>query len=158
MRHESLSTTEWQEVTVDLPEGTKYFAIRHTSPDIWGMMLDDITYQGMGADLASYNVYFQGNLIATVAGDATTYLVDMDKLENGENLPFDLTAVYADGSESLPATVYVTITTQDIRQIAVDGQPVDIYTLDGRLVRSQATTLEGLRGVYVANGQKLMVK
>lgn len=152
------STNQWEEVKVDLPEGTQYFAIRHTSPDVWGMMLDDITYEGVGADLVSYNIYFQNELVATVTGEVTTYLVPMDKLVNGEDLPFGVTAVYADGAESLPATVYVTIISQDIRQIAADGQPVDIYTLDGRLVRSQAKSLDGLRGVYVINGQKVMVK
>mgnify|MGYP002622562289 CR=1 FL=1 len=150
-------TTEWQEVTVDLPEGTQYFAIRHTSPDIWGMMLDDITYQGPGGEVQAFNIYFEGELVATVTGDVTTYLVDNDKLESGENLPFSVTAVYDNGSESLPATVTVTIVT-GIQQIVADGQPVDVYTLDGRLVRQQAKNLDGLRGVFVVNGQKIMVK
>ncbi len=151
------STTEWEEVTVDLPEGTQYFAIRHTSPDIWGMMLDDITYQGQGAELASFNIYFQGELVGSVAGDVTTYTVAADKLVDGKRMAFDVTAVYTNGVESLPATAVITITT-DIRQISADGQPVDIYTIDGRLVRSQAKSLEGLRGVYVVNGQKYMLK
>ena len=151
------STTEWEEVTIDLPEGTQYFAIRHTSPDIWGMMLDDITYQGQGAELASFNIYFQGELVGSVAGDVTTYTGAADKLVDGKRMAFDVTAVYTNGVESLPATAVITITT-DIHQISADGQPVDIYTIDGRLVRSQAKSLDGLRGVYVVNGQKYMLK
>ena len=78
-------------------------------------------------------------------------------LVDGKRMAFDVTAVYTNGVESLPATAVITITT-DIRQISADGQPVDIYTIDGRLVRSQAKSLEGLRGVYVVNGQKYMLK
>ena len=123
----------------------------------WGMMLDDITYQGQGAELASFNIYFQGELVGSVAGDVTTYTVAANKLVDGKRMAFDVTAVYTNGVESLPATAVITITT-DIRQISADGQPVDIYTIDGRLVRSQAKSLDGLRGVYVVNGQKYMLK
>ena len=39
------------------------------------------------------------------------------------------------------------------------SRPVDVYTLTGRKVRTQTTTLQGLpAGVYVVNGQKLIVK
>ena len=153
----SCSSDVWTEVTVDLPEGAKFFAIRHTSNDIWGMMLDEINYQGEGASLASFNIYFQGELIANVEGEVTTYFVPADQLTDGDNMEFDVTAVYTDGTESLPATAIITITTE-ISEIAADGQPVDIYTLDGRLVRSQTKNLNGLRGLYIVNGQKVMVK
>ena len=37
--------------------------------------------------------------------------------------------------------------------------PVDIYTLQGRKVRTEAKTLEGLpKGVYIVNGRKVVVK
>lgn len=47
-----------------------------------------------------------------------------------------------------------------ILNVEVDaGHPVDIYQLDGRLVRSHATSLHGLsKGVYIVNGKKLIVK
>ena len=41
----SSSTTTWTEYSVDLPEGAKYFAIRHTSNDMYGLMVDDVTYE-----------------------------------------------------------------------------------------------------------------
>ena len=41
----SSSTTTWTEYSVDLPEGAKYFAIRHTSNDKYGLMVDDVTYE-----------------------------------------------------------------------------------------------------------------
>ena len=68
-----------------------------------------------------------------------------------------MTAVYADGTESKPVSATATATTA-IEQIANDGEPVDVYSLDGKLVRSQARSLGGLKGVYVINGRKVLVK
>ena len=46
-----------------------------------------------------------------------------------------------------------------IHAIAIDGQACDIYDLNGRKVRANATTLEGLsKGMYIVNGKKLIVK
>lgn len=37
--------------------------------------------------------------------------------------------------------------------------PVNVYNVQGRMVRSQATTLEGLpSGVYIVNGRKIVIK
>ena len=39
------------------------------------------------------------------------------------------------------------------------GRPVDVYGIDGRLIRRQTTDLKGLKkGVYVVDGQKVVVK
>ena len=40
---------DWQEVSVSLPAGSKYFAIRHISYDIFAMLVDDITYEPKGS-------------------------------------------------------------------------------------------------------------
>jgi hypothetical protein len=46
-----------------------------------------------------------------------------------------------------------------IHAIAIDSQACDIYDLNGRKVRGNATTLEGLsKGMYIVNGKKLIVK
>lgn len=45
-----------------------------------------------------------------------------------------------------------------ISLIAADGKPVDVYSLDGKLVRRQATDFSGLRGVYVIKGKAVLVK
>ena len=39
-----------------------------------------------------------------------------------------------------------------------DGKPVDVYSVDGKLVRGQAKSLNGLKGVYVINGKAVIVK
>ncbi len=39
------ATLEWTERSAVLPAGTKYFAIRHYSNNIFGVLIDDITYE-----------------------------------------------------------------------------------------------------------------
>ncbi|MBR6981558.1 MAG: choice-of-anchor J domain-containing protein [Prevotella sp.] len=152
----STSVTEWTEFSADLPADTKYFAIRHTSGDIFGLFVDDVVFTAGGADVASFNIYYEGQLIANVAGDVTTYTVGIDQITGGEHT-FGVSAVYPNGQESKPATATVLVT-DGIESIMVDGQPVDIYSLDGKLVRKQAKSLDGLKGVYVVNGKAVMVK
>ena len=37
-------------------------------------------------------------------------------------------------------------------------EPVDVYSLDGKLVRKQVTSLSGLKGVYIVDGKKVVLK
>ena len=151
----STDAIEWTQFFVQLPEGTKYFAIRHTSTDIFGVMLDDVSFRYNGGTLKSYNIYYEGILLATVEGDVTTYAVSPDLIEAGERT-FSLSAVYANGMESKPVNATILVTS-DIQELTVNHGPVDIYTIDGKLVRSGATNLTGLRGIYVVNGKKVMI-
>ena len=154
----STEAVEWTEFTAALPAGTKYFAIRHTSTDVFGLLVDDVTFVASGGAEApaSFNIYLDKSKLASVAGDKTSYTADATGLALGEHT-FALTAVYANGAESKPVTATVTITT-GIHQIAADGKAVDIYSLDGKLVRSQATSLDGLKGFYIVNGKTIMIK
>jgi hypothetical protein len=144
----------WSMFTTALPEGTKYFAIRHTSNDVFGLMLDDISFNYVGV-VCKYNIYCDSKLVASVENGVTTFTVDGALLEEGEHT-FGVTAVYVNGQESKPAKATIMVTS-DIRQIMVDGKPVDIYTIDGRLVRRQATSLNGLRGIYMVEGRKVLI-
>ncbi len=156
---ESLSTieVEWTKFTVDLPAGTKYFAIRHTSEDVFGMLIDDISYESGDGDVAGYHIYYDGEIIATVEGGNTTYTVAAERLLDGAHT-FAVTAVYANGMESRPATVTYDVATGIGTVLVNNEHPADIYTIDGKLIRRQATTLQGLRGVYVIGGKPILVK
>lgn len=153
----SSDATEWTEFSADLPAGTKYFAIRHTSTDIFGLLIDDVKFSAnTTATVASFNIYYNNEKIATVDGDKTTYTVAADKVEVGTQT-FGVSAVYANGAESRVTTATIEIVT-GIEQIAADGKPVDVYSIDGKLVRNQAKSLDGLKGLYIVNGKKVMVK
>ena len=146
------SAVDWEEVSVDLPAGTKYFAIRHTSTDVWALLLDDITFTTGGGEIDHYNIYVDGELVDQT--DGTTFNVEID--ESGEHT-ISVSAVYTNGQESAPVSADP-VTTTAIDKVTVDGKPVDIYSIDGKLVRKQATSLEGLRGLYIINDKKVIIK
>ena len=146
------SAVDWEEVSVDLPAGTKYFAIRHTSTDVWALLLDDITFTTGGGEIDHYNIYVDGELVDQT--DGTTFNVEID--ESGEHT-VSVSAVYTNGQESAPVSADP-VTTTAIDKVTVDGKPVDIYSIDGKLVRKQATSLEGLRGLYIINDKKVIIK
>lgn len=150
------SAIEWGKFTATLPEGTKYFAIRHTSYDVFGLMLDDISYQTGVSAPEAYNIYYEGKLVGTVAGDELSYTVDGTLVEAGTR-SFGVSAVYAGGIESRPVTATVEATSS-VAGIIADSQPVDIYTTDGKLVRRAATSFEGLKGIFVVKGRTILIK
>lgn len=155
----TLTSAGWNSVTAQLPEGTKYFAIRNNTSGDGAMcvMLGDIKFTAnSSATVTSFNIYYNGEKIAIVEGDKTTYTVAREKVEVGTQT-FGVSAVYANGAESRVTVATIEIVT-GIQQIAADGKAVDIYSLDGKLVRSQATSLDGLKGFYIVNGKKVMVK
>ncbi len=149
-----LDATDWTEYTFTLPEGTKYFAIRHTAQDIFGLMLDDVTFERGATAPVGYNIYVDGELVGNTT--ETAFELPTAGLSTGKHT-VAVTAVYEGGMESAPATAVFDITS-GISEISMDGQPVDVYTIDGRLVRRQATSLEGLKGLYLIGNKKVYVK
>ena len=106
------NATSWTQRTASLPAGTKYFAIRHTAYDIFGVMIDDVTYEishVVEAPLApvSYNIYLDGQLVGNVdANDPLTY--DFGTLAAGDH-ECAVSAVYTVGeSAQTPATFTIT--------------------------------------------------
>ena len=151
----TLNTTGngWDEFSVDLPAGTKYFAFRNISRAMAKQLaLDDITYTSVFGTIVGYNVYGDQQLLGTVADGTTVFTLATDDAKQ-----YAVTARYASGQESMP--VYVASPT-GIRTLRYHGVlSFDIYSLDGRLVRRGATSLGGLtRGVYIVNGQKVVIR
>ena len=145
---------EWLLAYVTLPETAKYFAIRHSKGSYlgYGLKIDDITYV-KAVTIDHFNVYVDGQLVGTTSD--TSYAID-GMMGDGRHR-IAVTAVYADGTESVPA--YASFTYTDaIRQILATGKPFDVYSLDGKLVRQQTRTVEGLKGTYVVGGTKVILK
>lgn len=148
------SNAKWTEISVTLPEGSKYFAIQRTTSrsDQFLILLDDVTYEA-ALKPVSYNIYCDGKLV----GNTTETKYSYNQPTDG-NHTYSVTAVYEDGSESLPATASATTAITDI---TVNGNAVvgNVYTIDGKLVCRDAQSLDGLtRGVYVINGKKVLIK
>ena len=152
------ATGEMTEYSVDLSSfgGVQgYIAIvHHNVTDMYRLNIDDVTYLVSGGDAPSgYNVYIDGELVTTVTDGTETTITGV---EDGDHT-VAVTAVYPDGSESKP--VEVTLTTTGMGQIVINtNKPVDVYSLDGKLIRKQTVSLAGLKGAYIVNGHKVILK
>ncbi len=157
---EFVATGTYTEYTVDLSSyagQTGWVAIRHFNvTDMFVLVVDDITYtRGGGAEVAGYNIYVDGELFDTT----TETSIELKGVSSSS--VFAVSAVYSNGVESRPVVVTVSGANQEItaiEQLTGNNEPVDIYSLDGRLVRQQATDLNGLKGAFVIKGRKVVVK
>ena len=156
---ELVTTADMMEYSVDLSEYAGkmgYVAIRHYNvTDQFVLVVDDITYS-LGGQPKEYIIYIDGQQENAVAGDVTTFTLEAGEVSEGDHT-FAVTAIYDNEQQSKPATASINVTTA-IEQIAGNAAPSDVYTTDGKLVRRQAKTLRGLRGVFVVNGKTVMAK
>jgi hypothetical protein len=148
----STTATEWTEYTFSLPQGTKYFAIRHISTDVFALFIDDITYQQGSLDVEYYNLYVDQKFVAAPNYNETSYEVDLVTLTTGVH-SFAVSAVYANDVESKPVTATLDVITA-IEEIMASGKPVNVYTLDGKRIG----TLNGKKGAYIIDNKKVVVK
>lgn len=96
--------------------------------------------------------------INKAASSLTAVLAGLGQSLTNSEHEFAVTAVYASGAESKPEKFLLTTTTSGIESVSVDGKPVDIYSVDGKLIRKQATSLEGLKGLYIINNKKVIIQ
>lgn len=152
----TVSGGEWQQITASLPAGATHFAIRHCtdSKHSFVFMVDDVCYVGGSGVLKGYNVYRDQTLVATLEPTQTTFTDS--KVPDGTHT-YAVTALYAEG-ESAPA--FSQRVTTAISALAVeDGKPFDAYTVDGKLVGRNLTSLKQLKkGTYVINDKTVVVK
>lgn len=158
---EFIATGNMTEYTVDLSqfEGKEgYIAIRHFNvTDMFVLVVDDITYTKSSGSVAAYNIYVDGEDGVYESTTATTFIIE----NIGKAKWVAVSAVLSTGKESKPVVVDLSGANQEItaiEQLTGNNKPVDIYSLDGKLVRQQATSLNGLKGAYIINGTKVMVK
>ncbi len=144
----------WEKVSVDVPEGTQYLAIHHKTKSYNALifMVDDVTFEPSSAP-ESYRIYRDGKWLAEVTEVKYT---DKENKTDGK-YQYQVTAVYADGSESKPIeTVVVT----DVMTLEAETPGFfNVYSLDGKCVLKNSDSLKGLEpGIYIINGRKTVVK
>ena len=139
--------SEWTKTSVDLPEGTMYFAIKCTSVDRFVMGLDDITYipgTGMPKDfeLTGYNFYRNSKKVNESIIDGRNF-----SCPGSIDDRFAVTAVYTTGESRFSNVVVpsgvsgltyedgiaVTVSDGIISVLGAEGRPVRIFTADGIL-------------------------
>ena len=149
---------EWTEFTADLPEGSKYFAIRNTTNGEFAFvgMLDDITYMTSAPSCDAFNIYVDEVLVGSVEGGVLTFTTDV--LPAGEH-KVSVTAVYGD-VESLPVDATVTIEVATAIEEVINAESLqNVFRFNGVKVRSNAETTKDLqKGAYIINNKKVVVK
>lgn len=154
--NEYVATKTMTQYSVDLSEyagQNGYIAIRHFNvTDQFVLVVDDVTYTPGNATPVSYNIYVD----AAATGNTVENATELKELALGNHV-FAVTAVYANGMESKPATTSLEVVTA-INEILNSGKSFTIYTLDGKLISNQATSLEGLKGTYIVNNKKVVLK
>ena len=141
----------WQQYSYELPEGTKYFAVRYCSYNEFMMGLDDITYSTGDGTLRGYNVYRDGELITTLPADATTY---DDATAGTADHSYSVTAVYTRG-ESVKSNAAGVGTGIKSATAADSAQPSAYYDLSGR--RQPTAPKHGVFIVRKADGTSAKV-
>lgn len=171
----------WQQCVVDLPEGTRYFAIRCTSKENVVLCIDDITYTPSAAlELKGFNVVSAGAKNDKAFANGNRH---EDSIVSTGEITYKVSAVYDKGESlySTPLTLNLDLSgivspSDDSFSVTggrgvivingASGTEVKIYTPDGRLVNSlagnNAMTVKAASGVYIvkagANTAKVSVK
>ena len=144
------TTEDWTEVTCDLPEGAKYFAINYNANDLFMIQIDDITYTVGDGEFLGYNVYRDGEKIANLGADATSYT---DNSGNA-NSKYQITALYTRGESALTSVGETT----SIEQVESNNNKMTqatIYDLNGQKVSTP--TKQGIYIVRQSNGKAIKV-
>lgn len=168
------SYDEWSRQSFELPEGTKFFAIRCVSKQQTGLMIDDITYSPVhpGVELWGFNVYRDGKRINdtevgdftytdtnVTAGQTYSYAVSsvFDSGESIHSLPVSVTVGYAgiDGAAADASDIDIHAVPGGISVAAPEKTRVAVYTVDGRMLYYYTSAgtrfLPTAPGIYLVN-------
>ena len=150
---------KWKQITVELPAGTKYFAINQNTSgeNAFVFMVDDVTYSYGIGEVKGYNIYRDGKKVGTVEATATSFVDEEIKSTDSNTYQYGVTAVFADAESE--ATLAQPITPTGIENIVATGKTFDVYTLEGICVAKNVKSLGLLKqGVYLVNGKKVVIE
>lgn len=156
----------WKEFSVEIPEGAKYFAIRNNTDAINSFLfgIDDISFEratpGVNDSIIGYNIYLDGEKIASVKGDELAYTDEA--VDEGAHV-YNVTVVYQSKDGDVNESGFsndASITVTGIEAVEANAEGTyDVYTIDGKVVRLGAKSLNGLsHGVYIINDRKYIIK
>ena len=126
--------------------------------------IGDKAFKGC-SNLKSITVYITTPISLAVAGtrgsDGASVFEGVDKLTCVLYVPdgsvdlYKEAPVWSDFKHIVPISTLTGISVVNV----TEGEPFDVYNLQGRKVKSMATDLRGLpRGIYIINGKKVAVK
>ncbi len=172
-------TNAWEHMSVNLPAGTKYFAIRNISNDCYALLFDDICYASKeesmeGLALTGYNIYRNGVKLNATPVTATSY---QENVADGK-YTYQVSVVYNLGESvySNPVEIQASSAIEDnladvlrvysansaIRVEHAPHQMIQVYTFDGKLiyqgVGEEYTTISVNAGQYLVKVAHLTFK
>lgn len=142
---------DWTKVSVDLPEGARYFAIKCISNDAFAMGVDDITYipgTGMPENpvVTGYNFYVNDSKVNTSDISVTNFTT-----AGTADTRYAVTAVYGDAESRysnvvIPSQTGIVNVTSDSGNLSVTSgklsvtvcsagnSPIELFSADGRKI------------------------
>lgn len=178
---DEVQVTTWYEYSYDLPEGTKYFAIRYVSDNIWALLVDDVTYtiSDEVLTLKGYNLYRNRESVNKEPLTVTTLNDNLSELGKG-TYEYAVETVYDKGHSALsniesvivPEKVSVgTITDGGFKAkgekgyilvSGAEGNRLRIYDASGMLLHDSepagAVRVSAAAGIYVVKCEGKAVK
>lgn len=139
---------DWTEVSVTLPVGARYFAVRNVSKGCFMLMLDDFTFRPFTPAIRGYHVYRDGRRITETPVAAASFT---ETPPERRQYSYRVTAVYANGLESAPSNA-ASFTS------GVQGLPagVNIATTPGHILVSgaqgQRVSVSAVAGIRLWHG------
>lgn len=142
---------DWIEYKAVLPEGARYFAIRHTAYDTYALFIDDICFEAAGLvpsdlELLGYCAYIDGEAVSELC-KATA--VDIPFAESGRHSA-RVSAVYnygesracgaveadviVSGVENVSAGVCIAFNGTMFTVSGAQGTPVTVFSASGRCI------------------------
>ncbi|MDE6682135.1 MAG: choice-of-anchor J domain-containing protein, partial [Muribaculaceae bacterium] len=165
----TLEGSDWDYITIDLPQGARYAAIHYISNDQYMLFIDDFSYVPAAwserVNHVGYNVYRNGKRINPTPVTAPSYV---DSEFSGDVNVYHVTAVYDEG-ESAPSApfrpdlsgideignaVKVLCYRAGIRVYGATGEEIRVYSMSGLCVASVGDAAESVeiplaKGAYV---------
>ncbi|MCH5230425.1 MAG: choice-of-anchor J domain-containing protein [Muribaculaceae bacterium] len=146
------ATGDWMLYSYQLPEGARYFMIRHYSKGGYFFFIDDLTYTPQGLEtlnLRGYRVYREGEKVNDAAATDLNWTDMAPDLDNGNT--YGVSAVYDQGESQVET---VTVAPSGVNMLESAG--VKVYSEDGEILISGAQgegyMVTSANGVVIAAG------
>lgn len=144
---------EWTEYIVELPEGSRYFAIRSFGKNAYQLLIDDVYFAPVSPasfEILGYNIYRDGEKLNDEPVTETTF-ADNDAPDGTKT--YHVTVVYKNRGESRGISAEITTTGVEGFADGITG----VYASEGKIIITGAEDMDvvvaSLNGALLYNGK-----
>lgn len=147
----TVENEEWTEFSFDLPDGTRYFAIRCISEDRYAFMVDDITMITShdvldDLELLGYNVYRDG---ASVTNETVEDTIYSDVMPSNGVHKYQVSCLYNHGESEPTDSVEINFYNESGVEVLGSSSKISVIAGNGVMIISGAEGCE----LYVSDSQ-----